>query len=249
MAKDAANDIGYYLAVENQHKDLLFQIRQWNDLKVGFEAENIWVAGFDYAQINSLEVKSIPYKQVFYESEGKLFLMGSLLPSRAVPSVLWADIERALPVTLPSFNHNYFGLNEMVQVSLVPSNEEKEAVAMITSIALLKGYIMTAPQVRLQKIGWVLLNNDQALLMGTPQLPINGETHWLHGNFLLPTGYDLDLHMLGDIMHELIDPENEHWIVWNTDNTYFAVDKYDVQQLSLGSFKMTLQKIEAGNGL
>ncbi|MBC7450141.1 MAG: hypothetical protein H7259_01485 [Cytophagales bacterium] len=239
MEKDAANDISYYVLVHQTNKNDLAAIRKWNNLKVAFEEGYIWIKDFDYVQIHALEVKSIPYITVFYSRQGKLFQLNSQLPDRNVPSLLWTAIERALPVTLPSFNHNYFGVSENIELRLIPSQQEVESIAMITSIDLLHAYLKTAPAIRLQKITWVLLGDDRVFLLGVPFLPIQGKAFWNRGTFMIPAGWDFDLFMLTGTLNTILNPANDNWVVWDTDTTYLLINKTDMRPLSLSSFRLS----------
>jgi hypothetical protein len=243
MAENASNNISYYLVINESHKDDLAGIRQWNNLKAAFEAGSIWIKDLDYAQVNSLEVKSIPYKTVFYEKQGKLFPHNSLLPDRNVPALLWTPVERALPVKLPAFNHNYFGIKEKTVMRLISSPQEAEAEGMIIGIEQLEAYLLTAPAVRLQKLSWTLLNNDLVFLFGKPLLPVDAAVYWKRNNFMLPAGQDFELHLLSDTLNALLNPDNDHLIIWDTNNTYSLVEKSDLQPLSLSSFRKTRQTL------
>lgn len=247
MAEYAADNITWYLLTDEAHKDDLAGIRQWPDLKAGTDGHEFWVKGFDYAQVHSVELKSIPFATVFYEQQGKLFLQNSRLPHRNMPSVLWTPIDRALPVRLPSFNHNYFGTDSRVQVSLVPSDKETTATAVIVTIEALEQYIITAPAVRLQPINWALLDQTHALLAGWPLLPVQGTAFWQRKDILLPAGFDFDLHILADVVNETLNPGFHNWLVWQADNTYFPVSKKDMQPLSLESFRSSTARMVAPN--
>lgn len=243
MANNVANDIIFFLVVDINNKTDLASIRQWNNLKVAFDENVIWVKDFSYAQIHSLEVKSIPYKTVYYAKDGKLYLLNSLLPNKNVPSLLWTPIDRALPIQLPSFNHNYFGINEQVEINIIPSIVEENSVAMVAALTDLKNYINIAPDVRLKKIKWCVLNNDKALLLGIPFLPIKGNAYWQRSDFLLPAGFDFELFILSNFLNNKLNPDNENWIIWNTDGSYFPIEKKSLQQLSISSFKQTIQHL------
>lgn len=243
MAQDAASGVNYYLSIEATHKSDLATIRQWDNLKVAFNENLIWVKDLNYVQVHSVEIKSIPSKTIYYANEGKLFLLNSLLPDRVIPSLLWSPIDRALPIQLPDFNHNYFGVKEEITTRLIPVDKEVEAVAMLTSINTLQSYIETAPQIRLQKIQWTILNNDKAVLIGKPMLPITGQAFWQRQNILLPTGYDLELFVLADSISNIINPGNDCWILWNEDNSYCLINKNDVCPLSLSSFRKSIEQL------
>ncbi|MEP1490303.1 MAG: hypothetical protein ABJK28_17925 [Algibacter sp.] len=234
--------ISYYLQIQKKYKDDLGKIRHWCTLKTAFERDCIWVKGFDYAQIHGIEIKSIPYKMLFYEKKGKLYLLNSQLPDRNIPSVLWTPIDRALPIELPVYNHNYFGIDESIKMQLIPSEKEKEVVAMLSTVDMLNRYIEIAPVIRLQKLKWILINNDDVLIIGTPLLPFRGAAFWRQYDFLIPAGYDFDLPILTEILHHKMNPKNDKYLIWNADNTWFSISKEDLEPLTRGAFRMTLNR-------
>ena len=243
MAENASDDLSYFVVVREENRDDLAALRQWGNLKAAFDEKLIWLKDLDYAQVNSTEVKSLPYKTIYYAKGGKLFPLHSALPLRNVPALLWTPIDRALPVKLPAFNHNYFGVHDKIQVKLVPSETEAEAEMMITHTDTLQHYLETAPAVRLQPLSWVLLDIDKALLIGKPLLPVTGEVYWKRGNHLLPAGFDFELFLLSDTVNSMINPESNAFIIWNPGSTYFLAEKSALQPLSLSSFRRTMHDL------
>jgi hypothetical protein len=241
MAQNASNDISYFLLLDDVNKADLGTIRIWNNLKVAFDEKKIWIKDFTPEQIHSVEVKSIPYKTIYYSKETKLYLQNSLLPDRNIPlSLLWTPIDRALPVILPAFNHNYFGIHDKISIELIVSEKEEEACAMITTLETLKHYIETAPAIRLQSIQWTILNKKNVLLVGKPLLPVTGNTYWQQQEMLLPVGFDFELPVLANKIRHKINPEKQVVVLWNSNNTYQLIDKQAFKPLSLGSFRATV---------
>ena len=243
MEKNAPNDLGWFLKIDAGFKEDLASIRSWENLKLAYESNTIWVTNFDQQQIDSKEVKSMPYKTIFYSKNGKLYPKNSLLPECNQPSLLWTPIERALPIQLPKFNHNYFGIEEQISLQLIQVDEEQEARALLVLIDTLGKYINTAPVVRLKNISWVTINNVEAMLFGTPFLPLNGGAFWIDGNSLIPVGYNFDLHSISHFLYKSICEENNCWIVWNKDSSYFKIEKNIPVKLTAGSFRQTHENI------
>lgn len=239
MAKNAADHLTYYLLLDATGKEQLAAVRHMANIKLAHDGADVWLKDIDEVQANSAIIKAIPFKTLFYELNGKLFKHGSALPDRTVPSLLWTPIDRAIAVTLPSLNHNYFGINSGINIRLIASHQEQPAAAMITHINTLASYMAAVPAVRLKGLKWCLLNNDQALIHGTPQLPINGDTYWQRERMLLPTGYDLELHTLAEHLQQLLNPEDDAWIIWRPDNTYALAEKDFMVPLTRDSFKQT----------
>jgi hypothetical protein len=243
MAKHAANHMNYYILIDKNNIEDLGALRNWSNARIGFDGNDVWMKDLDFAQINSAEVKSIPYKKIYLAKDGKLYPDGSLLPERNVPSLLWTPVDRGLPVKLPSFNHNFFGVHKKAAMKLVASEKENTAVATLTALAALEKYIQSAPTVRLQKISWVMMGHE-VLLIGTPLLPVPGETYWQRGELLIPTGCDFDLHALSGALNKKLNPEKNNWIICNRDQSFTLVTKDSLRSLSISSFRLTQEEIK-----
>ncbi|MFD1602482.1 hypothetical protein ACFSJW_21355 [Flavobacterium artemisiae] len=229
----------YFLEINKKHIDFLGAIRDWENVKVAFDSESVWVKDFHSEQLNAIEIQQIPFHVIYELKENLLFKRGSLLPVKKLPSgLLWSPIMRAVPVTLPKFNHNYFGIDQKLELRLKPSEIENEAYALLTNYDDLKDYIETAPDFRLKPLQWVIVKKN-ILIIGKPMLPIKGKTFWLKNDFLLPSGYDFEHSILAKTIQENLNPFGEDLIVWNTDNSCFKITKESLKPLSISSFRLT----------
>ncbi len=233
----------FLLEIEIQHKDFLGSIRHWDNLKVGFDEQSIWIKDFTDQQLYLSELQQIPFKEIYEVKDNLLFIKGSLLPTKKMPSgLLWSPILRALPVGLPSLNHNYFGIDEQVKISVLPSEQEKEAHALLTDYATAKQYIESAPSVRLSPLQWTIINHN-ILFIGQPLLPVKGKTYWKNNDFLLPSGYDFEFPILSETIQQKMNPSQNSFILWEADSSYIIISKHDMQPLSISSFRLTFSKI------
>ncbi|GAA4340625.1 hypothetical protein [Flaviaesturariibacter amylovorans] len=246
MAVDPANGVGYYLCIAGEHRDLLGGLRGAAHLKVGTEEGLIWVRDLSVAEIESVAVKSIPYKKLYTAADGLLFPLGSRLPDRRLPSLLWTPIDRALPVTLPRGNHNYFGVPDTVDIRLVPTHTEQAPQALLAPLPSLAAYMEGAPAVRLAPLRWLLVSERAALITGTPLLPLPGVAFWRRGNLLLPAGSDLEFPVLAPALQARLDPSGGHWILFPPEGGYWLADKTLFKPLSIGSFRNTQNAAHAG---
>ncbi|WP_163408197.1 hypothetical protein [Flavobacterium ajazii] len=229
----------YFLEINKENKAFLATIRHWENLKTAFEANTIWVKDFSAEQINSAEILQIPYAKIYELKENLLFEKGKQLPAKKLPSgLLWTPILRSLPVSLPSFNHNFFGVGKKLSITLKPSEDTKEAYALLTDLNELKSYIETAPKFRLRPLKWIVIDN-KALIFGTPLLPLKGNTYWFKNDFLMPSGYDFEWYALNKILQEKLNPSEENIILWNEDNSYSQIPKNNIKELSISSFRLT----------
>ncbi|KOY86778.1 hypothetical protein AD998_12060 [bacterium 336/3] len=244
MAENVTNHLIYYVAIAKEEKDSLAILRIWDNLKIAFDDEFVWITGFTEEQIHSIEIKSLPYKSIYYSVEGNLFLKDSLLPNRRIPSLLWTPIQRALPIQLPSFNHNFFGIHEKISIHIIPSDEEKTAFAILCSLAILGNYVEKAPKIRLENLLWTIVNSSKALIVDLPLLPLNGNVYWKYQNMLIPVGYSFEFPEIALVWEKTINPDEKYWILWNIDDSYSLILKKDFEPLSISSFRKTIQNYE-----
>lgn len=241
MASDVENGLrSYYLSIDKSKKEDLSILRNWNTLKVASEGDKIWLTNFTADQIKAVEVKIIPKKEIYYSKNGKLYPLNSLLPSGNEPSLLWTPIQRAFPIKIKKFNHNYFGVNEKISIRFIKEENSKKAYVMYISIEEMYEYAKTAPAVRLEKLYWVVVNKTHVLLFGTPVLPIPGDMFWKKDDLIIPVGFNFELPLLSNLVNQQINSDNDYWIIWNPDCTYYKVEKNQLKLLTLASVRKTM---------
>lgn len=229
----------YVATIEKKHQELLASIRHWQNLKVACEEELVWLKDFTSEQFESLALRQIPYIFLFVAKDNLLFLKDSLLPQKKMPSgLLWSPILRAFPIELPNLNHNFFGIQEQVPLQIVCSEQEVEASVLVTSFNDAKSYILTAPQVRLAPLQWIVVA-DEIFIFGTPLLPIEGATYWIKDDFLVPSGFNFEFPILSETIQEIVNSDGKSWVIWQEDSSYFKVFKSDLKPLSISSFRLT----------
>jgi len=244
MERDVTNSLNnYFFAIRKEQEHLLADIKNWASIKVAFDEDMIWMTGLNWNQIQSSTVKGIPHAYRWYEKEGMLYKLGSVLPDRKSPSFLWTPIKRALKVQLPDYNCNFFGIENGLTISMIETKEPKEISVVCCKLEILQSYLRTAPSVRLKNMQWCIVDNEMALIMGTPLLPLPTEDYWVRKNFIFPVGYDLDISLLQREIDEKINPTAQYWVVWNHDASYFLIEKGNLAPLSLSSFKASLKNL------
>ncbi len=243
MAQDSSSSIAYFLLMDKINQEDLAPLRKWSNLKVAFDKDQIWITNFEHHQIESIEVKSVPYKTIFYRKESKLFLLNSLLPDRNEPSCLWTPIERAFPLEIKNANFNYFGIEEKVAIKLVQEEVERAAEVLLTDISTLENYLNTAPAIRLKNLTWVVIGTSEVLIFGKPLLPISGTVFWKNQEAIIPVGYNFELAIISETINKKINTTKSAWVIWFKNATYFALEKSQLMPLTLSSFRKTKQKL------
>ncbi|WP_298519440.1 hypothetical protein [uncultured Kordia sp.] len=229
----------YWLRLPSKYKEKLAQIRVWKSLRMSTDMDDIWVRGIAPSQLNSPEIRSIPFKKIYFQHENALFLLGGNLPEeRLKTSLLWSPIHKALPVETPEYNFNFFELDAKIGFNMVPSSQERLAVAQLIPLDVLDEIIPKMPAIRLQCLNWVIIE-DKALLIGSPLLSIPGKTYWQNQNFLLPAGYDFEHPELSTYFNKKVNQNGNDMIVMQTDHSYFKITKENIQKLTISGYRLS----------
>lgn len=218
----------------------LYQIRDRENLKVAFNDGIVYVNGLTEADIRSAEVRCIPFATVYKLEDNLLFLPGHLTPTkRMLSGLLWTPIRRALPVEIPRVNEALFDFPETIPFRLVRADEEHAPVALCAPLSQLETYLAGAPAARLSKLRWVVCERN-ALVIGTPLLPLDAPAYYLQDDFLLPCGWVPEWAGSTLLAIDRLSPGRRHY-VWFTDTAqYVLVEKKMFGPLTRSSFQMTV---------
>lgn len=240
MAEDSSNGIKKFWAeIPRIDEDFLGSIRDWKNVQIALEEEVIWLKGFTDEQAVSSEIQQLPNFLLYELKEGLLFRKDALVPSKKVrTALLWTPIDKALKLTFPVSNNNFFGIDEKIEIRLKPSEEEQPATALLSSIAEIKDTITALPKFKLEKLDWIVIN-DKALFLGTPLLSFPGKTYWSKDGHLLPTGFDFEFKNLSSLLQRKYNAGQDQWLLWNENGSVLHLNKDDFRKLSVSSFRLT----------
>ncbi|WP_404987061.1 hypothetical protein ACI513_09330 [Chryseobacterium sp. M5] len=240
MAEDSSNGIKTFWAeLPKADEDFLGAIRDWKNVQIAMDEEVIWLKGFTDEQAASSDIQQLPNFILYELRDGLLFRKDALVPSKKMrTALLWTPIDKALKLTFPISNNNFFGINEKIDVKLKPSEEEQPAMALLCSISEIKEAIITIPKFKLEKLDWIVIN-DKALFLGTPLLSFPGKTFWSKDGHLLPTGFDFEFKNLSSSLQRKYNECNEDWLLWSENGSVLNIKKEDLRKLSVSSFRLT----------
>lgn len=240
MAEDSSKRIKEFWAeLPRADEDFLGSIRDWKSVQIALDDEVIWLKGFTDEQAVSSEIQQLPNFLLYELRDGLLFRKDALVPSKKVRTTLfWTPIDKALRLTFPPSNHNFFGIDEKIKVKLKPSEEEQPATALLCLISEIKDTIIALPKFKLEKIDWIVID-DQALFLGNPLLSFPGKTFWSKDGHLLPTGFDFEFKNLSSLLQRKYNECDESWLLWNENGSVLSINREDFRKLSVSSFRLT----------
>ncbi|MCJ8153677.1 hypothetical protein MKJ01_07855 [Chryseobacterium sp. SSA4.19] len=240
MAKDPSQRLKEFWAeLPRKDEDFLGSVRDWKNIRLATDDNVIWLKGFTDEQAASTEIQQLPDLLLYELREGLLFRRNALVPSKKVrTALLWNPIDKALRLTLPPSNQNFFGIDEHVGIKLKPSEEEQPAIALLCSIADIKEMIVALPKFKLEKLDWIVIN-DKALFLGSPVLSFPGKTYWTKDNHLLPAGFDFEFKNLSSVLQKKYNASQDQWLLWSEKGNVLPLNKNDFRKLSVSSFRLT----------
>lgn len=228
----------YYLSIPKHSQELLGNLRHFEHLQMAIDQKLIWVKGFIDEEINSPLVRKIPRATMYLEKEGWLYIVGSKLREMPLPSLLFTPIQMALPIEIEGYNHNLFEINGKVNIQLVAAEEEHKAYAQLINIQELESFVSTHANFRFKHLKWCLIN-DNALVVGSPQLPIQGLSFWKNHQTLIPLGFNVNFPLLLSKFQSLYINGTLDLLLINEQNIV-AIKNNTICELSRASVKVTL---------
>ncbi|GGA89056.1 hypothetical protein [Puia dinghuensis] len=239
MAAHPSNLVTWLLEIDEAHLEFLAPVRHWDFLSMASGPGVCWVKGFRPEDLESPEITSIPFKRLLYLRDEHLFPAGGLVPLKQLPAGLaWIPLEKGLPLQLPSFNHNYFGIQERLTIRLVPASIEKAPAALLAPLDVLRAYADMASSIRLKGLNWVVLD-DQALVVGEPLLPLPGEVYWRQGHHLLPAGFAFEFPFLVETIGANVGSPGACLLLWDKEGGCLRIGRDMFCPLSRSSVRQT----------
>ncbi|AZA56416.1 hypothetical protein [Chryseobacterium shandongense] len=240
MAKNSSEHLTEFWAeIPRKDEENLGSIRDWKNVQLAMEEDVIWMKGFTGEQASSAEIRQLPNFVLYELSDGLLFKQNALVPSKKVrTALLWTPIDKALRLTFPPSNNNFFGIDEKVEVLLKPSEEEHPAVGLLCSLAEIKYSVTAQSKFRLERIDWIIID-DKALFIGNPLLSLPGKAFWEKDGHLLPAGFDFEFKNMSPLLQKKYNEKLDYWLLWNEDAKVTVINKSDFRKLSASSFRLT----------
>ncbi|AYZ10704.1 hypothetical protein EGY05_01500 [Chryseobacterium arthrosphaerae] len=240
MAENSSKHIKEFWAeLPRVDEDFLGSIRDWNNVQIAVEDETLWLKGFTDEQAVAPEIQQLPDFILYELRDGLLFRKDALVPSRKVrTALLWTPIDKALRLTFPVSNNNYFGIDEKIHVALTESPEEQPVIALLSTLSEIRESMAAIPKFKLEKIQWTVIG-DKALFLGTPLLSLPGKTYWSKDGHLLPAGLDFEFKNLSRLLQKKYNKESEGWLLWDENGNCLSIKSTDFRPLSISSFRLT----------
>lgn len=242
MEQNSTERINYLARIPRGRMEQLKAIRHWRGVKMAMQDKYVWLKGFSGKDLQDVALRSLYGLELFEQKGDYLYYLEAHLAEAKAPHLLWTPIEKGLPVEKPLPNPNYFGLSSQITIQLQATEQEKSPFGVLTSMEQLADYLVGASSVRLKSLDWTILNQQQALILGTPLLPIPGQTFWRLHQHLIPTGWHFNYPSLAKSL-QAQTASNGQWMLWHKDASYTLIEQQATMPLRRSSFRLSRKKI------
>lgn len=243
MATNITERLDYVLHIPLEFKKKLAAIWHFENLKIAYDGNDIWIKDLTLDQLDSREVKTLIDAKVYYVKDDKLFPRGNLLPiSTFSLTTPWEPIQHSIKIEIPKVNHNFFGIDKLANFELARTDEVRQTVAQLINITPSNSQaIETAASYRLKNLVYTIINSNQLLIMGTPLLPLRGHGFWKSREMLFPNGYHFKYPALETVVLKALNSTGNHIIVWKQNHSYVLLPKEMFVPLTISSYRKSLK--------
>jgi len=182
---------------------------------------HVWLRGIPVKEAPT-PVQQLPAVNTYlHDGHGKLYRAHRKVPEAILPSLNWQPLPALMPLQVPTaLLPGQAGKHPM---QLVRTDTTQPGAALVVEMPHLVAYANRAPAARLARLTYTLLSNQQALLLGSPQLALPGHEYWQQGQLLLPAGYSLAMANLTGLLQQQLAPTDKHWVAIHADNTWQSI--------------------------
>ncbi|SEW36409.1 hypothetical protein SAMN05428988_4491 [Chitinophaga sp. YR573] len=213
------------IVLSSAHAAALGSVRTFPGLLAARSGEEIWVRGIPTGKPDK-KISVLPARYTYFmDEQERIYAPGALTPSDTLPALEWVPLLSFIKVTLPVSALPGI-LEEPLQIKLARNVIIQESDALLTPLETWETYVSTAPLVRLQHLYFAVSENSEALIIGTPNIPLPGKTYILRNNILLPAGYDFDPPAITSLVAKALNPVNDGILLFHENGQWEKI-KFD----------------------
>lgn len=166
----------------------LSQLRTQPGLQICEEQELLWLRTSELDEALSKAVRALPGRRFTVLPDQQLLPVGKHVPHGYLPEGPWTDLRQwmTLQIQPPRFSAV---AGAEVAWQLVRGGEPAEANVLLTDARFWREYAIRAPRIRLDRLGFALSENAQAVLRGTPLPPLPGIRFVERSGVAAPAGW------------------------------------------------------------
>ncbi len=217
----------------------LGKLRLINGLSVLVDGASIWLRGEYLDDGLSRRIRSIPNStRYMIKVDRQLIRPGETVPCALLPEGSWQPLRSWLSVTLPVAGFST-QTDQLVMLKLVRSSRTMLANVMQTSWERWRAYAITAPAVRLARLGFAVSEDSEVLIRGTPLPPIPGRFFIEDNRVIVPIGWQFEPFVGSTIVRQLLALDEAEIALFSEDGSFELLPDTAFVQATRSAVRMT----------
>lgn len=183
--------------------ETLGRIRELPGLEVCPGDEEVWVRAANLSEDLAPLFDSLPGTQYHAAEDGQLLKRGQRVPHGYLPREDWIPLDQWLAIELKTPALGGAAPDPMVP-RMVACTETQEANLLLANEADWLAYVVTAPQVRLDRLVFALSDDRYAMIWGTPLPPIKGTRFVERSSVAIQAGWNCEPPLDAEVLAQAI---------------------------------------------
>ncbi len=176
--------------LEARDAESLAELRLIPGLEIATAAHVIWLRGPDWDEALGAALRKIPGLRQFEAlPNGSLLPRGARVPDGRLPELRWSPLRANVPVRLPAPAPSGAGNPAPVRLSLIRTDVEMPANALLTETLAWLDWTAQAPQIRLRPLRFAAASDGRVWVEGAPVPAIPGQRFHVRDSIATPCGW------------------------------------------------------------
>ena len=217
----------------------LGKLRLINGLSILVDGASVWVRGEYLDDELNQRIRSIPNAERFIiQADRQLTRPGETVPSAQLPDGYWQPLRSWLSLKMPVAGFAA-QTDQRVMLKLVRSTRPMLANLMQTSWERWLAYAITAPAVRLSRLGFAVSENADVLIRGTPLPPIPGRLFIEDNGVIVPIGWQFDPNVGSNVVRKVLNLDETEMALFSEEGSFERVPVSAFVQATRSAVRMT----------
>ncbi|MEI8020118.1 MAG: hypothetical protein WCH39_18080 [Schlesneria sp.] len=217
----------------------LGKLRLTHGLSALVDGASVWLRGEYLNEDLNRQIRSIPNAERFrILADQQLTRPDETVPCARLPDGPWQPLRSWISVTLPVAGFAA-QTDQRVMLRLVRSSRAMLANLMQTSWERWRAYAITAPAVRLARLGFAVSDNSDVLIRGTPLPPIPGRFFIEDNGVIVPIGWQFEPFVGSTIVRQLLNLDEAEIALFSEDGSFELLLDTAFVQATRSAVRMT----------
>jgi hypothetical protein len=236
---EKAVNFPWAICIERAEAAALASLRLLGGIEVAEQGGLIWLRGQRGDERLAARLASLPARdRCEWIAPNQLRKLQERIPTGRLPDLQWNQLDTWLQVEVPTAA--FPGRAPApVLLRLLRSTQEREAELLLTTLEDLKQFIITAAQVRLERLQFAANAEGHVVVRGKPLPPLPGRRFVLDGGVGVPAGFSWEPAVSVDVLAICFGASGDATVLWNEDGTCTRLHSEQFVPLSRSAVRAT----------